>query len=125
MGYMDDYYTRQAARKTELLTEVKPVLMGKLKAAGVLTAEISYSGYGDSGEMESAELQGEDMQVQLTRDLAKELEDFAYEMLYIERGGWEINEGSSGTCEVDVAAGTVTFEHHTNITDTQYEPFTI
>jgi hypothetical protein len=94
---------------------MKAVLLPQLAAHGILTVEIRFDGYGDSGAIEETSFFGADGKVMECPDievtcegkdavkLASLLEDFAYEALERHHGGWEINEGAFGELLIDVA----------------------
>lgn len=97
-------------------------LCAKLRAAGVTRVTAAYSGSGDEGNVEDVTAYGPpaagrepgDSQPRVrlpdaTRDLVR---DWVYAALEDKQSGWEINDGSSGTATVDVADGTVQFEHY-------------
>jgi hypothetical protein len=77
-------------------------LRKRLAKLGVQRVTARFDGYGDSGQIESVEVEPET--VSLAKDLQDELEDFLIERL---PGGWEINAGSWGEFTVNVPAGHV------------------
>ena len=66
--------------------------------------EISYDGYGDSG--------------QLSTDILNQRLDYAiYELIDLYHSGWEINEGSTGTIYINFEKQTITIYHSQNSED--------
>lgn len=113
-----DYLAGQAERSAiadQEIAAMKAVLLPQLAAHGIVTVEIRFDGYGDSGaieqttffDAESKVMECPDIEVAREgRDpvkLASLLEDFAYEALERHHGGWEINEGAFGELLIDVA----------------------
>ena len=113
-----NYLAGQAERSViadQEIAAMKAVLLPQLAAHGILTVEIRFDGYGDSGAIEETSFFGADGEVMECPDievtcegkdvvkLASLLEDFAYEALERHHGGWEINEGAFGELLIDVA----------------------
>src|SRR5439155_25996331 len=86
---------------TEAAT-LPPRLRRRLLRLGVRRVAAHFDGYGDSGQIESFQVDPEG--VALGDDLERELEGFLLEQL---PGGWEINEGGHGEFTVDVPAARV------------------
>jgi hypothetical protein len=71
----------------------------RLMALGVAIVNASYSGCGDSGQIDEVEyLTPKEDPVSLTvpNDLQEEVETFLYDALESRHGGWENNEGGEG-----------------------------
>ncbi len=115
---MADYLAGKAERDASADVEIaamKAALLPQLAAHGVVTVEIRFDGYGDSGAIEQTTLFGADGKVVECPDiliaregkdevkLASLLEDFAYEALERHHDGWENNEGAFGELLIDVA----------------------
>lgn len=66
--------------------------------------EISYDGYGDSGQLS-------------TDILNQRLEYAIYELIDLYHSGWEINEGSTGTIYINFEKQTITIYHSQNSED--------
>jgi hypothetical protein len=66
--------------------------------------EISYDGYGDSGQLS-------------TDILNQKLEYAIYELIDVYHSGWEINEGSTGTIYINFEKQTITIYHSQNSED--------
>lgn len=111
---------------TELLTE--------LKALGVASVDVEYSGSGDEGWVNGvtayrppADPPGlsDAIEVRLPRGLTKELETTVDRLLEEYQAGWEINEGASGQATLTVATGAWAFDHRVNYLTTEHEPFAV
>ncbi len=115
---MADYFAGQAERSAvadQEIAAMKTALLPQLAAHGIVTVEIRFDGYGDSGAIEETSFFGANGEVMECPDvdvmcegkdevkLASLLEDFAYEALERHHGGWEINEGAFGELLIDVA----------------------
>jgi len=66
--------------------------------------EISYDGYGDSGQLS-------------TDILNQKLEYAIYELIDLYHSGWEINEGSTGTIYINFEKQKMTIYHSQNSED--------
>ena len=89
---------------------------------GYKFVKVDYSGGGDSGYIESNGYTDDgDVNIQIPAGL----EDYIYQILESNYGGWEINEGSDGVFIFNFNDSTVTLEHtyntEENQTDTLYE----
>lgn len=86
----------------------KPAFFDRLRAAGVAHLSVEFDGSGDAGYVEGITAVGpEGSKLELRRALTELVEDFVCERL---PDGWEIDEGSFGTIEFDVASGTMRFD---------------
>ena len=110
----------------------REAIMGALAGLGIERIEVSFDGYGDSGQIEdfvitggSQELSGEVtvMSAPWTGEseprqcaLDDAVECLCYALLEQEHAGWEDNDGAHGTFVFDVAARTVTLECHVRYT---------
>lgn len=66
-----------------------------MKTNNIKSLEVRYDGSGDSGGIESWDLEPNNSRIK--SELEGLLEDWIYSSLEEYHGGWEINEGSSGT----------------------------
>ena len=104
----------------------------KLKENNVYLIEIQYSGYGDSGDVEDIEyfdrknklveinqddyghccLWPKDEAPSWCKDKNHTIDDLVSEMVYYTLpGGWEINEGSTGTVVINMETGSIDVNH--------------
>ena len=122
----------------------KAQLYGKLAKLGINSVLITYDGCGDSGCIESISALGADnleinlpersvaidmveskfdyktkrfVSVNATRfvPIREAIENWCYDLLEQHFPGWEINDGSDGTIEIDVVKKTATLEHDDNV----------
>lgn len=118
-GSTDEFEVAEYADNTE--KNQLFVLFTELKDAGYTSGEVSYSGGGDSGEINSdfdiIGPNGKKRTLDLTTGEFSFLYDYLYDCLSSSFGGWEINEGSSGTFELSFVDYTITI-HHTNYYET-------
>lgn len=104
------------------IRELAPRLIAGLRAAAVATVRVKYDGCGDSGCIESTTFINEAGEETATADLGmsdEAFEQFFYDLLEVRHGGWEINEGSYGHFEWDVAADLLTHHHSTRFVDSE------
>lgn len=135
-----DFASRQEERHKRhklKLDHLKAVTLAALRTAEIASVEITFDGYGDSGSIDditcpSADASVSDCpEVQVTAPdggesetepsrtipLSDALEEIGYIALELHHPGWEINEGSAGALEIDVAAGTFVLECRTRFID--------
>lgn len=132
---------------SSILGRNRPILLAALKQGGIRTATVTYAGSGDSGSVEEVVVEpatgtGFDTLAPITvfanqsdyRDRAwhasvveqqvsidQALRDFAEEAVELLHGGWENNDGASGSVVFDGENGTVRVEHTAYFTDSDYE----
>ncbi len=103
---VDDFIRRWEEEKAEHKKRAKSALMTLLTGhPGIAKVQVKFDGCCDSGQVESvAYLDGDQNERQVQDDeLQAAIEDCLYAFL---PDGWEINEGSFGTVEIDVATMT-------------------
>jgi hypothetical protein len=111
-----DSFDLTAAESRDLLIPICEAL----RERGVVTAEASYSGCGDSGAVDQVSY--------LPAGIAVPLELGVVVQSWIDATlpyGWEIDDGAQGTVAIDVVAGTAHFDHETNIMGTEDDSFDI
>lgn len=98
----------------------KSELMASLKEKGIKQVTATYSGSGDSGCVDVIEAFNEQKQsLKIEKTFHRQIEDYCYGILEDKHGGWELNEGSSGTITIDVNANKVTIEHEEYFTESK------
>jgi len=108
-GYYYEQGTESAFSETDfddLRTDYQEKLSEYIKE-GVTEIKVYYSGGGDSGQVDSMEIDGN------SADLNGIIEDISYTMLS-DFGGWEINEGSQGYIEFDMVNKSASVHHEWN-----------
>jgi hypothetical protein len=95
-----EYYKTEAETYTNVLTN--PDLRDYFNRNSVEIIEARYSGGGDSGDIDSITIDGEDSNIQwhTADDDEKLICDTLYDNLENAYGGWEIDDGSAGTIEL-------------------------
>jgi len=105
---------RIEAAKAEFRDEIIP----RLKKRGVATVQAHYSGYGDSGCIETVEyLDANNKPVTMRKarsGVGASIDDVLDDFL---PSGFEIDDGGQGDITIDVQAGTVTIEHQENFVE--------
>ena len=116
--------------------ELREKLLTKLREMGVTDIEVEYSGYGDSGQLESTTYTpkiGTDVDFDsippfwgngdpIKRNLDSAVSDFVWDVISGHYGGFENNEGGGGTVIWDVANDKITLEHYWYIQETDHAP---
>jgi len=126
----------------ELAQSIRPinkaVLFDTLAAAGIAVVVVTFDGYGDSGQIENIEVQGETIDLptaeiefasvawgnlEITRhrlSVREALEALVYALLEQTHCGWENNEGAYGEFTFVVADRTVTLDYNERIETSEY-----
>jgi hypothetical protein len=114
--YQKDQEVRRTANKEEKLP-----LLAKLKDAGIHKLVISYEGSGDSGEIHNHVVYGKDGEEApiLLDGLEEEVDEFCYQLLQDNYGGWEINEGSFGEIVMMPTPRRITYTHNQRIEEVE------
>ena len=96
-----EYYNNQAETYERKLEN--PELEDYFKTTGVEIIEARYSGGGDSGDIDTITIDGEDSNIRWNTqdDDEKLIWDTLYDKLESAYGGWEIDDGSAGTIELN------------------------
>lgn len=111
--------------------DLKKDLLKELSRHGIQTATAEYSGYGDEGHFEGVSIEptvndtGWELNTKATSMLKERVEKFVEEVLDEYGIDWWNNEGGGGQATIDVAAGTVRFDHYQNIETQQQMPFDV
>lgn len=140
LAQMDARQGRARAR----LTENKDRILEALKRLGATRVEADYEGSGDDGSINEVSIFKGDSLIktsdtitvlaetsmfdpeigkwvdrgkQETVPLAEAISDLIYDWLEGENPGWEINDGSSGDFEIDVATGEFSRSHNVYYTE--------
>ena len=106
---------RKKWAKTNLFFELR-------KQRELAFVRVEYDGCGDSGQVEEVAYLDSQKKVITIDDqsLHEAVEEYVYSIL---PGGWEINEGSEGTVEIDVAAGKTHVCHSQRVEEEYTEEF--
>lgn len=96
-----EHYTSQAETYENKLND--PDLEDYFKRTGVEIIEARYSGGGDSGDIDTVKIDGEDSKIQWNSQDDDEvlIWNTLYDRLEAAYGGWEIDDGSAGTIELN------------------------
>lgn len=126
-------YQAYEQRAAELHPANKASLFAALAGAGIVKVTVTFDGYGDSGQIDNVELNGDaatlpDIPVELARTdfgsteverrtepLNEAIETFCYALLESTHGGWENNDGAYGEFVFDVVAGTIMLDFNYRI----------
>ena len=120
--------------------ENKAAVFDILAQAGVTSVEVTFDGYGDSGQIEDIAAKAGDKDVALpvvnvevahanwgnpdivrvTHPLPQAIEQLAYDFLRETHAGWENNEGAYGDFYFDVAERTITLNYNERIETSEY-----
>ena len=114
-----EVYTSQAETYTNVLTD--PDLRDYFNRNNVEIIEARYSGGGDSGDIDTVKIDGEDSNIQYGSqdDDEKLIYDTLYDNLENAYGGWEIDDGSWGTIELSRSMEII-ISHEWNMSEMEY-----
>lgn len=116
-----------------------------LKRLGATSVVVSYSGSGDSGQIDEVSVYRDEVQIKSeknvsilvasskwteadgwservkseTMTLEAALEQFVYDWIESEHAGWENNDGASGECTITVASNEFILNHVTYYTESE------
>jgi hypothetical protein len=115
-----EYERKAGDRKARLTNELREEILPRLKKMGVKVVAVEYSGYGDSGAINSIDYfdaKNKAVDVHATWPACGPMiENVVYEYL---PAGFENNEGGQGSFTIDVESKTLTLEHGENYTETE------
>lgn len=106
-------------------TMTKLALLATLKAAGVKTVHVHYSGSNDSGDVDRVVFDPagsyDELSVEAVNEeggtrtvhLREALSDYAMQVVENRHAGWEINDGAEGIVTFDVDKREIRIEHNT------------
>ena len=132
-----------AALQAEVLPSNKQALFDALAVAGIRCVVVSFDGYGDSGQIETADgFDAENNPVDLPPTLIEHrevdfesativagqktpsevIETMVYRLLQNTHGGWQDNDGAYGEFTFDVGERTIALDFNERFTDsTNYQ----
>lgn len=152
---MTDFLDTMAQHKqrvhARLMTNKQP-LLAALRQLGAKSVAITYAGSGDSGQIESltvCDAQEQELNLDAatvtvlqsegifgddgfherteprTQPLNEALESFLYDWLEDTQPGWEINDGSSGECTIDVEDARFNLDHTNYYTESYSQGYSL
>jgi len=136
-------YEKKLKEKKENFPNKVDTFKNKLKDLKVESFRVEYSGSGDSGEIEEIFYEPNNLKVDVDvgtwkkfdqqsfgyketnepKPLKDFIEDFCYELLEDNHGGWEINEGQSGAIEWDIKENDLSHNYTTYIEHSESESY--
>lgn len=136
-------YEEEVKQKRENFVNKVDTFKNKLKDLKVESFRVEYSGSGDSGEIEEIHYEPNDLKVKVDvgtwkkfdqqsfeyketnepKPLKDFIEDFCYELLEDNHGGWEINEGQSGAIEWDIKENDISHNYTTYVEHSESESY--
>ena len=125
------------AAQTAIRPTNKAALFSVLSAACITSVDVTFDGYGDSGQIESIDAKAAEADAPLpeatvtltiigwrdtepterTMPIRDAIEHFAYDCLAQTHGGWENNEGAFGTFVFDVTDQSITLDYNQRFED--------
>lgn len=140
---MADIFARMKnyeARAAALMPANKAALFAALAPAGITRIDVTFDGYGDSGQIENVQAYVGDTPAALPEarltlrtvsfhddeiheqemTVSEAVETLAYGALSQTHGGWENNDGAYGEFVFDVAAGTIQLDYHERYTSADH-----
>ncbi len=131
----------EKSRRAALRPANKSAVFAALAGAGVATVNVSFDGYGDSGQIESIEARdatnmsvplpdqtisivaivwGQSAPESRPMTLTEAIEHLVYDALSETHGGWELNEGAYGSFVFDVPNQEIRLDYHERMTVTEF-----
>ena len=136
-------YEKELKEKRENFPSKVDVFKNKLKDLKIESFRVEYSGSGDSGQIEEISIKPDNLKIKVDvgtwkkfdqqsfeyketnepKPLKDFIEDFCYELLEDNHGGWEINEGQSGAIEWDIKDNDLFHNYTTYIEHSESESY--
>ena len=136
-------YEKKLKEKKENFPNKVDIFKNKLKELKIKSFRVEYSGSGDSGEIDEISYEPKDLKIEVDvgtwkkfdqqsfeyketnepKPLKDFIEDFCYELLEDNHGGWEINEGQSGAIEWDIKDNDLYHNYTTFIEHSENESY--
>jgi len=136
-------YEKKLKEKKENFPNKVDIFKNKLKDLKIKSFRVEYSGSGDSGEIDEIFYEPNDLKIEVDvgtwkkfdqqsfeyketnelKPLKDFIEDFCYELLEDNHGGWEINEGQSGAIEWDIKDNDLYHNYTTFIEHSENESY--
>jgi len=136
-------YEKELKEKRENFPSKVDVFKNKLKDLKIESFRVEYSGSGDSGEIEEISIKPDNLKIKVDvgtwkkfdqqsfeyketnepKPLKDFIEDFCYELLEDNHGGWEINEGQSGAIDWDIKDNDLSHNYTTYIEHSESESY--
>lgn len=136
-------YEEGVKQKKEKFVNNIDTFKNKLKDLKIESFRVEYSGSGDSGEIEEIFYEPNDLKVKVDvgtwkkfdqqsfeyketnepKPLKDFIEDFCYELLEYNHGGWEINEGQSGAIEWNIKENDISHNYTTYVEHSESESY--
>jgi hypothetical protein len=135
-----DNIQKDDVTKKEWLMYLLKKNIERIKAAGVVMVEVQYNGYGDSGDIDDTTLYSEHPEntnwtkfiaPAIVKHIGIHLDDMHIEKFFEELaweyipGGFEVDEGSSGTVTFDLKKKKIYLEHGYRIQNFDIEEYEI
>jgi len=104
-------------------------LFDTLKMYGIVQVIINYSGAGDSGQTDDISIKPEkrdemlDEKMESGKTIREALDEFAWQGIEENEGGFYNNDGGDGQIIFDVAERTIKMEHNNNVMDRVYSEY--
>lgn len=109
--------------------EFRKELFDTLKMYGIVQVIINYSGAGDSGQTDDISIKPEtrdemlDEKMESGKTIREALDEFAWQGIEENEGGFYNNDGGDGQIIFDVNERTVKMEHNNNVMEQVYSEY--
>ena len=109
--------------------ELRKELFDTLKMYGIVQVIIHYSGAGDSGQTDDISIKPEkrdemlDEKLESGKTIREALDEFAWQGIEENEGGFYNNDGGDGQIIFDVNERTVKMEHNNNVMEQVYSEY--
>ena len=113
----NETYNKYINDRKEAARIAREGLLATLRGLKVTTLTAEYSGSCDSGNVDDITLEPKH---DLAADVGAKLQDFIWDVAYNEHPGFENNDGGEGTLTWDIAADSITLEHGSHFTETDW-----
>ena len=98
-----------AVKRKAALMDTRAALLADLRALGVTEIEGRYDGYGDSGNSEYVGCSPSTVEIDTA--LIQNIQNFIWDMAYIQSPGFENNDGGEGELTWNIETDKIAIEH--------------
>jgi len=121
---------KQQKQEPQAELSLRDKLLNHLEAWKIKTLTVHYSGSGDSGQTDDITTEPYNKNLMLDerfydedKTLKEVIDEFAWEAIENNEGGFYNNDGGQGSIIFDVKKRTIRMEHYNNVVETVYQEY--
>lgn len=118
--WVNNYEKQQREARNKAIAQLQDCSL-RLQSQNIVKIEVTYSGGGDSGEIDGVlGYDADNKEVDIPTEVADIISDAAYALL---PDGYENNDGGNGTLTVLLFENNIHIDHYQNVVEQEYESF--